>query len=197
MARLEDVRSFVGWVAGGDKDQTSYLLDENPALLSVILMTLLMFIPFLACYGGFNQTSGDIQSRGMRYLLLRTERANIFFGRFLGAVAFTAIYLLVVLTIVVLYLALKLKIYDGGALAAWGLQGYVALVIGTLPYLAICSWISAAIDSPFGSLVLCLLLTGLPIVFMLALAGAAGSTTTRSSASCRGDGNTTFCRGTP
>jgi hypothetical protein len=172
VARIKDVRDFVGWVSGGDQEQTSYLLDQNPALLSAILMTLMMFIPFLACYGGFNQTSGDIQNRGMRYLLLRTERANIFFGRFLGVVVFTAIYMFVVLAVVVLYLALKLRIYDAGALAAWGVQGYLALVIGALPYLAICSWISAAIDSPFGSLVLCLLLTGLPIVFMLALAGA-------------------------
>jgi hypothetical protein len=35
-----------------------------------------------------------------------------------------------------------------------------------------CAWISAAIDSPFGSLVLCMLLAGMPVAFLAALSSA-------------------------
>jgi hypothetical protein len=168
-AKSEQVRDVVGWITSGDKAQTDYLLQTNPALLSAILLVLFIIVPFLTCFGGFNQTSGDIQNRGLRYLLLRTERSNIFFGRFLGATAFTLIYLGVVMLLIVLYIGLKLKIYGFSALFGWGLQGYVALVFLTLPYLALCSWISAGIDSPMGSLVICLLLAGIPMALMMAL----------------------------
>jgi hypothetical protein len=169
-AKTEEVRDVVSWIAEADSTQTDYLLETNPALLSAILLVLLMIIPYLACFGGFNQTSGDIQNRGLRYLLLRTERPNIFFGRFAGAAFFTLIYLGAVVTLVLLYVGLKLRIYAAGPLIGWGLQGYVALLFLTLPYLALCSWISAAIDSPFASLVLCFLVTGLPLAFLWALA---------------------------
>lgn len=172
VAKIEGLRAFVSGVVGSDDAQADYLLSANPALLSAILVTLLGLLPFVICLGGFNQTSGDIQNRGMRYLLLRTERANIFFGRFAGVVVFSGIYLAFVLAIVVFYIGMKLKLYDAGALFSWAAQGYLALLFISLPYLALCSWISAAIDSPFGALVICLMLVGLPLLFLLALANA-------------------------
>ena len=51
----------------GTKEEARYLLQQNPALLSVIFLVLFWFFPFLACVGSFNQTSGDIGSRGLRY----------------------------------------------------------------------------------------------------------------------------------
>lgn len=166
----EQVRDAVTWITGGNEQQTSYLLVEQPALMSAILLLLLMLYPFLVCFGGFNQTSGDIQTRGLRYLLLRTERSNIFFGRFLGAAFFTILYVGLMLALIVVYIGAKLQIYSFGTLALWGLQGWVALVFLALPYLAMCSWISAAIDSPFGALVLVLLLASLPLAFLAAAA---------------------------
>lgn len=168
VARNEGVRDAVKWITGGNEEQTTYLLASKPALLSAIVLLLLMLYPFLVCFGGFNQTSGDIQNRGMRFLLLRTERANIFFGRFLGAATFTLVYAGLMLLLIVIYVAAKLRIYGFGELALWALQGWIALVFLALPYLAICSWISAAIDSPFGSLVLVLLFTTIPLAFLMA-----------------------------
>ena len=171
-AKTEGVRRAVRWLSGADDTQVSYLLDSNPALLSAIFLVLLLAFPFLACFGGFNQTSGDIQNRGLRYLLLRTERSNIFFGRFLASCLFTVTYVAVVLVLVLLYVGLKLKVYPVGDLAAWGLQGYLALVLLSLPYLAMCAWISASIESPFGSLVLCHMLVGAPLALLSALSFA-------------------------
>jgi hypothetical protein len=171
-AKTDAVRDSVKWVSGGDDAQVAYLLDSNPALLSAIFLILLMLFPFLICYGGFNQTSGDIQNRGLRYLLLRTERVNIFIGRFMAAALFTFIYVAVVVALILLYLGLKMQIYDAGALLAWGLQGYVALVLLALPHLALCAWVSAFIDSPFGSLVLCQLIIGVPLGLLAALGAA-------------------------
>ncbi len=139
---------------------TNFVLDERPALLSAILFIMVFGMPLLISFGAFNQTSGDIGSRGLRYQLLRTDRANIYYGRLLATVILTvAVQALVVVT-VALYLGLKVQIYDGMAIAGWSLQGFLALTLMSLPYVAVCAWISASNDSAMVSLVLCKLVIG-------------------------------------
>ncbi|MHC4286369.1 MAG: hypothetical protein ACYSWZ_25890, partial [Planctomycetota bacterium] len=116
-------------------------------------MLLIFGMPFAISFLGYNQVSGDIQSHGLRYLLLRTQRRSIYFGRFLGTVIFsTAVMAIIVLTIT-FYLGMKTRIYPAGALTLWALHGFLALSILMVPYIAVCSLISASVDSPFLSLV--------------------------------------------
>ena len=42
----------------------------------------------------------------------------------------------------------------------------------SLPYVAMCAWLSGLIDSPFGALTICLLLTGFPVLFLSLLSTA-------------------------
>jgi ABC-type transport system involved in multi-copper enzyme maturation permease subunit len=108
-------------------------------------------------------------------LLLRTERANVFFGRFLGTLVFTLAMLAILIAVIFLYLALKAKFYPTGEVALWLIQGYVALALFSLPYIALCSWISASIDSPFISLVVCeLIIFGIPAFVALTSRGLKG-----------------------
>ncbi|MBN1851133.1 MAG: hypothetical protein JW829_00355 [Pirellulales bacterium] len=143
--------------AGNEKEDpeirwAAYLLDEKPALLSAVILIMFYFTPFLVALGSFNQYSGDIQSKGLRYQLLRTSRTNIYFGRFLAAVFYTVFVNAILIIIIVLYLGLKLDIYAWSALARWGLWGILALIAVSIPYIAFCGWISSMIDSPFGSM---------------------------------------------
>ena len=46
------------------------------------------------------------------------------------------------------------------------MQGGLAYFVLSLPFVAICAWISSNIDSPFGALVLCLLIVGFPAVLL-------------------------------
>jgi hypothetical protein len=175
-------RPAVEWAIGGDpaaeglsteeekeaRRWTTYLLDEKPAILSAIWLLLIVGLPFLVALGAFNQLSGDVQSRGIRYQLLRTDRSNIFFGRFLATVAFTLIVMTAVVLTISLYVGLKLGIYEGRAVALWTLRGLFALAVIALPYVALCSWISASIDSPFASLSLChLVVGGVPLLALI------------------------------
>ena len=120
----------------------------------------MLFMPFLVAIGGFNQFSGDVGSRGLRYLLLRTERANIFFGRFIGTTIYTICVVAILVAVVVLYLGGKVGIYGWGELFIWAGWGILALAIVCVPYVALCSWISASIDSPLASLVVSKLVIG-------------------------------------
>ena len=55
------------------------------------------------------------------------------------------------------YLGLALDYYSWGALLTWGLRGWITLSILYLPYAALAGAISGSLNSPFGSLVLCML----------------------------------------
>lgn len=143
----------------GQKDSnfdpwTSFLLEEKPALLSAIFLVLLFGMPFVISFLAYNQVSGDIQSHGLRYLLLRTERSNIYFGRFFGTVVFSTVVIAIIVATITLYLGAKTRIYPAMALIGWAAWGFLALSILMVPYIAVCSMISAAVDSPFLSLVL-------------------------------------------
>ncbi len=145
--------------------RVNYLVSEKPALLSVILFILMFGQPFIVTFSGFNLVSSDVRSRGIRYQLIRTERINIFLGRYIGTLLFATISLAVVIGTISLYLGLKLRIYPTGDLILWSLQGFLALALVTPPYLALCSWVSALIDSPFASLVVSkLMIGGVPLI---------------------------------
>lgn len=144
-----------------------FLLEDRPALLSAIFLILVFGLPFAISFLAFNQISGDVQSRGLRYLLLRTERNNIFLGRFLGTALFsTGVIAFLILTIV-LYLGLKTGLYPAKDLLIWSIQGFYAVSILMLPYIAVCAMISASVNSPFLSLVLAKLVIAGTLLFAM------------------------------
>jgi ABC-type Na+ efflux pump permease subunit len=177
-------RAAVEWVisprASGDPEAqraaeertrlwVDYLLNDRPALLSAILLILVFGTPLLIPFGAFNQTAGDIGNRGLRYLLLRTERANIYYGRLIATAGFTILVQAVVVLSIGLYLWLKVGVYAGIDVATWSTRGYLALVLVSLPYVALCAWISTTRDSPMASLTVCTAIVGaVPLGALLA-----------------------------
>jgi len=179
------IRGAVSWVLGSSSVEkiedpgqreaaeeelelwTDHLLDDHPALLSAILMILLWGWPFVTIMGAFNLFSGDTQSRGIRFHLMRADRSSIFFGRVAGMVIAHALVLLFLTLTIVLYMGAKLPFYGWGPLLTWGLQGCLVLIILSIPYIAASAWISAAIDSPMASLIVVTLLVGGIPVFAL------------------------------
>ena len=147
---------------------TRFLLEEKPALLSAIFLVLLFGMPFVISFLAYNQVSGDIQSHGLRYLLLRTERSNIYFGRFVGTVIFSTVVIAIIVATITLYLGAKTRIYPAMALIGWAVWGFLALSILMVPYIAVCSMISAAVDSPFLSLVLAKVIIAGTLIMALA-----------------------------
>jgi ABC-type transport system involved in multi-copper enzyme maturation permease subunit len=137
---------------GTPPSQNDFLLHDKPALISLFLILLFVFLPFLSALAGFNQTAGDIGTRGLRYLLLRTERANIYLGRMLGTYLFTLAVITVIVAVVGLYVIIKVKFYPTGDVVLWMLRGWFVAALYVMPWVALCAWISAAIPMPFLSL---------------------------------------------
>ena len=182
----QTVRDSVSWVLGSsrvddieDRDErvaaresyeqwTAHLLDDHPAILSAIILILLFGWPMVTAMGAFNLFSGDVQSRGLRFHLIRADRTSIFFGRVLGMCISQAVVILVIMLTIILYMGSKLPLYGWGPLFTWGLYGAAILIIVSLPYIALCSWFSAAIDSPMATLtVVSLVMGGVPMISLL------------------------------
>lgn len=162
-------RRAIDWAVSPSPDQLDYMTKDHPAVVSAILVLLFLVTPLLACLGGFNQTSGDIGSKGLRYLLIRTERPNIFLGRFIGTFLFSAATFAGLFAVLALYMSFKVNVHEPGEMVAWLAQSYLRLLAFALPYVALCALVSCAIDSSFGSLVIALLVVYLlPGVIVLA-----------------------------
>ena len=133
-------KEAVNWLLD-EENEGEYLLAEKPALLSCIMLILLMLLPYLVCFGAFNQTSGDIANKGLRFLLLRTERVNIYMGRFIGTALFNLTTIIASMILLVLYIQFKLGIYNGVDLWIWSIQGGLAYFTLSLPFVALLSLI--------------------------------------------------------
>lgn len=152
---------------GGD-DWADYLLDKRPGALSAIFLILLFGWPLIVSFGAFNLYSSDIGTRQLRYQLLRTDRGSIYVGRLLGMVLTFVIVLMLLGVTVTAYMGIKLQVYPWGDLALWMLYGITALIVVSLPYIAVCAWISASLGSAFASLTITsLVIGGVPLVAML------------------------------
>ena len=163
-------RKAIDWAVSPSDAQLDYLTRDHPAMVSAILVLLFLVMPLLACLGAFNQTSGDIGTKGLRFLLFRTERPNIFVGRFIGTFLFGAVTFASLFAILALYMSLKVHVHAPGEMMLWLLQGYARLLVFSLPYVALCAWVSCSIDSSFGSLMVALL-----VAYLLPLLISIGS----------------------
>jgi ABC-2 type transport system permease protein len=154
---IGSARKAIDWAVSPSEGQLDYLTNEKPAVVSAIVVLLFLFTPLLSCLGGFNQTSGDIASKGLRFLLIRTERPNILIGRFIGTFLFNALAFLGLFALLALYMSVKVHVHEPSEMIGWLLLSYLRLIVFALPYVALCSLISCAINSPFGSLAISLL----------------------------------------
>jgi len=144
-----------------------YLLRDRPAMLSAIFLILLFGWPLIVAFGAFDLYAGDISSRQLRYQLLRADRGSIFFGRLIGTLLTFLLVLVLLGATVAVYMGAKLPLYAWGDLLVWGLYGVVALAVVTLPYVALCAWVSAAIGGSFAALTITsLIIGGVPLLAM-------------------------------
>ncbi|MCB9832960.1 MAG: ABC transporter permease subunit [Planctomycetes bacterium] len=162
-----------GSIPEGEMEAAVELLTrERPAVLSGILLLLLVIVPFAACSAAFNQTASDIGSKGLRFLLSRTERPNIFVGRFLAAAGFLGLALALLVAALTLYIGIRFPFYGKVTLLSAAIEGWWILFVFGLPFVALCSWLSSTQRTPFAALALCYVVSLLPWWILAFLVGA-------------------------
>ena len=163
----------LGFVTDTSHGESMFLLATKPAMISLFLIVLILLVPYFSMLSAFNQTSGDIGSKGLRYLLLRTERANVFLGRLIGTYLFTVAVISIIVFVTGFYVLIKVDLYPAGDIIPWLLRGWLACCIFVLPWVALCAWISASMDSPFLSLLITLGGLGFWVIIIWIMKGKA------------------------
>lgn len=154
---------------GADPTHVTYLVDERPALVSALFVVFALLVPFLAVAGAFNQTASAIERKALRFQLLRAPRAALLLGRFVAAAIFTEALLLLACGILAVYIATNLSIYPARETLSYFAHVALALGLLALPYIALASWISAAVGRPgFTFLLGQVAVGGVPLVAWIA-----------------------------
>jgi ABC-type transport system involved in multi-copper enzyme maturation permease subunit len=149
---VTDMGPAVKRLLGNDAAFSAHLLHGRPALLSGIFLVILFSVGLLVPLGAFNQVSGDLQHKGLRYLLTRTDRSSIFFGRFVSTYLYCSVILVILAFAIGAYTLWTTDIYSGLTVLRFCLEVGMASSLLALPYVALCAWISGMIASPILSL---------------------------------------------
>lgn len=109
--------------------------------LAVYWIVCLYLLPFLAILTAADQTASDRARGTLRYLVLRCNRLEIFFGRFLGQVCILSLVVLVTLLSVLLVIGIHSPQLLAESLAASPVV-VVNLLLLLLPYIALMALVS-------------------------------------------------------
>jgi len=143
------------WLKAGDSFIASFILGasvtkdliiDKPTTLSIYLIFALTTMPFFAILAACDQTASDISSKYLRFLISRCTRAQVFFARFFGVIILIfASYFIV--TLIVIFISLSLDGFSTMDTVIYGIKVTSTVLIYSLPFIAIMSFLSAAIPS--------------------------------------------------
>ena len=88
-------KKFVATFFSDDEAMTEALL-VVPLLLLVVFKTTLRFLPLYTGIMGFDQISGEVGPRSIRYLTVRSRRSSVMFGKFLAQASILAILMFII-----------------------------------------------------------------------------------------------------
>ncbi len=130
-ADAETRKRFIGF-AFTDDEELSGFLSEMPMVLLVVFKLATVFLPIFVALMGFDQISGEIGPRSIRFLVLRARRSSIVVGKFLSQATLLA-GLMAISTIVMVMVAKLLNAdflwgHAFGVLAKLLVAGLVSVV---------------------------------------------------------------------
>lgn len=124
------------------------LLTENPPTLAVWLAVMVVSVPGLAATLACDQTSTDIRTRHLRFLLTRASRAELYWGKALAAFGLYAACVLFAAGATTIALLGAPGAFGGPGGAAWLTRGVALLLVLGIPMVALMALSSALIAHP-------------------------------------------------
>jgi ABC-2 type transport system permease protein len=145
-------QSFLGGVFGDD----GALLEALAQVPLIVLLTFkvtLFFLPLYIAVMGFDQISGEIGPRSIRYLTVRARRSSILWGKYLSQATLLAGLVMVVDLAVIGVARWLTPSFQAGAMATTLLKCWLAATVFSLAYVALSSFCSALFRSAAVSLI--------------------------------------------
>lgn len=143
------VERAVGWFVDLDSSTVGQMLLNHSPFALVFFLVALAINPIISILATFDQTGGDISSRHIRYLLLRTDRGSLYWGKMLGATLYFSMSIGVMVAIVGAF-----GILSGampGSEVLYMVRIWLTLTVAALPFIALNAFSGALTGSAGGA----------------------------------------------
>lgn len=146
-------KGFLGFLVGGDQALMEALA-QVPLVVLVVFKVTLFFLPLYIALMGFDQVSGEVGPRSIRYLTVRARRLSLLLGRFLSQATVLLGLVLIIDLGIFLYAWLATADFTFAAFALNLLKFWLATMVFSLSYLALTTLCSSLFRSPALSLII-------------------------------------------
>jgi ABC-type transport system involved in multi-copper enzyme maturation permease subunit len=145
-------RGILGFLFSGD---TAILeaLQDVPLVVVIVFKVTLFFLPVYVALIGFDQLSGELSQRSIRFLTVRARRSSVLFGKFTAQAMLLLALVLVVDLGVFLYAKATNEGFTGPMMIRNLPRFWLAAILFSLAYLSLTSLCSVLFRSPVLSLV--------------------------------------------
>ncbi len=130
----------------------THLVVDHPPILSFTWLILSFILPVAVVFASSGLIARDTSSRGFRFLLTRIDRTSLFLGRFASAAVLTTVVIVLLVASCATLVCLARPEIGVGAAASWSAWAAIALIIISLPYLALGMLASTLIGHSFAAL---------------------------------------------
>jgi ABC-type transport system involved in multi-copper enzyme maturation permease subunit len=151
-AYAEARRGVLGFLFSGDAAILE-ALKEIPLVVVIVFKVTLVFLPAYVALIGFDQMSGELSQRSIRYLTIRAKRSSILFGKFVAQAMLLLALVLVVDLGIFLYAKATNGDFTGAVMVKSLLRFWGAAVLYSLAYLSLTTLCSVLFRTPALSLV--------------------------------------------
>jgi ABC-type transport system involved in multi-copper enzyme maturation permease subunit len=145
-------KGFLGFLVGGDQAMME-ALGQVPLVVLVVFKITLVFLPIYIAIMGFDQVSGEVGPRSIRYLTVRARRSSLLLGKFLSQATVLLGLVLIIDLAIFIYAAFTTPDFSPAAFALNLLKFWLAAVVFSLAYLALTTFCSGLFRSPALSLI--------------------------------------------
>ncbi|NBD13512.1 MULTISPECIES: ABC transporter permease [Corallococcus] len=128
-------------------------LAQVPIVVLIVFKITLFFLPAYIALMGFDQVSGEVGPRSIRYLTVRARRASVLLGKFLSQATLLLGLVLVIDLAIFIYARILNPDFAFGVLALNLLKFWGATLVFSLAYVALTTLCSSLFRSPAVSLV--------------------------------------------
>jgi len=151
-ALAEAQKGLLGFLFDNDAAMVE-ALSQLPMVVLVVFKLTLFFLPAYIVLMGFDQVSGEVGPRSIRYLTVRARRSSVLLGKFLTQATLLLGLVFIVDLAIFLYAKATTPEFGFGLMAVSLLRFWVAAMVYSLAYVALTTLCSALFRSPGVSLI--------------------------------------------
>lgn len=145
-------KGMLGWFTSNDTAMME-ALSQVPLEVLIVFKITLFFLPAYVVLMGFDQISGEVGPRSMRYLTVRARRSSVLLGKFLSQATLLLGLVLIIDLAIFIYARIANPDFGFGDMALNLLKFWIAAIVFSLAYVSLTTLCSSLFRSPAVSLV--------------------------------------------